>query len=58
VGLANALAFHHITDQEKYFPVIRVFGTIGWIIAGVLVSAVLGADETGLPCASRGSPAL
>lgn len=49
VGLANALAFHHITDQEKYFPVIRVFGTIGWIIAGVLVSAVLGADETGVP---------
>jgi nucleoside transporter len=49
VGLANALAFHHITDQEKYFPVIRVFGTVGWIIAGVLVSAVLGADETGLP---------
>ena len=49
VGLANALAFHHITDQERHFPVIRVFGTIGWIIAGVLVSAVLGADETGLP---------
>jgi len=49
VGLANALAFHHITDQEKHFPVIRVFGTIGWIVAGVLVSAVLGADETGLP---------
>jgi nucleoside transporter len=49
VGLANALAFHHITEQEKHFPVIRVFGTIGWIVAGVLVSAVLGADETGLP---------
>lgn len=49
VGLANALAFHHMTDQEKYFPVIRVFGTIGWIVAGVLVSAVLGADETGQP---------
>jgi len=49
IGLVNALAFHHMTDQEKYFPVIRVFGTIGWIVAGVLVSAVLGADETGLP---------
>ncbi|MFH0989993.1 MAG: MFS transporter [bacterium] len=49
VGLANALAFHHMTEQEKYFPIIRVFGTIGWIVAGILVSAVLGADETSLP---------
>jgi nucleoside transporter len=49
IGLANALAFHHMTEQEKYFPIIRVFGTIGWIVAGVFVSAVLGADETGLP---------
>jgi len=58
VGLANALAFHHITDQEKHFPVIRVFGTIGWIIAGVLVSAVLGADETGLPLRIAGIAGL
>ena len=49
VGLANALAFHHMTEQEKYFPIIRVFGTIGWIVAGVLVSAALGADETAIP---------
>lgn len=49
IGLANALAFHHMTEQEKYFPIIRVFGTVGWIVAGILVSAVLGADETGLP---------
>jgi nucleoside transporter len=49
VGLANALAFHHMSDQEKYFPVVRVFGTIGWIIAGIFVSAVLGADETAVP---------
>jgi nucleoside transporter len=49
VGLANALAFHHMTEQEKYFPVVRVFGTIGWIVAGVIVSGMLGADETALP---------
>jgi nucleoside transporter len=49
VGLANALAFHHMTEQEKYFPIVRVFGTIGWIVAGVLVSGLLAADETALP---------
>ena len=38
LGLANALAFHHIEDQEKQFPIVRVFGTIGWIAAGILIS--------------------
>src|ERR1051325_1599482 len=42
LGLANSLAFHHIQDQEKQFPLIRVFGTIGWIIAGLFISYVLG----------------
>jgi len=38
MSLANTLAFHNMTDQEAQFPVIRVFGTIGWIVAGLLVS--------------------
>lgn len=42
LGLANSLAFHHIQAQEKQFPLIRVFGTIGWIIAGLFISYVLG----------------
>ncbi len=42
MSLANTLSFHNIEDQERQFPVIRVFGTIGWIVAGLTVSFVLG----------------
>ncbi len=44
LGLTNTLAFHNIDDQEKEFPVVRVFGTIGWIVANVTVGTVFGAD--------------
>ena len=49
LGLTNTLAFHHIANPEKQFPLIRVFGTLGWIVAGILVSKVLHADETAMP---------
>ncbi|MGB1048921.1 MAG: nucleoside permease [Rhodothermales bacterium] len=49
IGLTNTLAFHNITDQEKQFPLIRVFGTLGWIAAGVLVSLGLNAETSAIP---------
>ncbi|MBK8946238.1 MAG: MFS transporter [Ignavibacteriae bacterium] len=58
VGLTNTLAFANLTNQEKEFPVIRVFGTIGWIVAGIFVSKVLGADETSLPLTIAGIVSL
>ena len=38
LGLSSSLAFHNIADQEKQFPRIRVWGTIGWIVAGLFIS--------------------
>jgi nucleoside transporter len=49
LGLANSLAFHHIQSQEQQFPLIRVFGTIGWIVAGLFISLVLGNIMTAVP---------
>jgi nucleoside transporter len=49
LGLANSLAFHHIESQEKQFPLIRVFGTIGWIAAGLFISLGLGMLMGGIP---------
>lgn len=49
VGLASATAFHLVKDKEREFPVIRLFGTFGWIGAGILVSLFLHGDDTALP---------
>ena len=37
VALSNSVAFAQMTDPGKQFPWIRVFGTLGWIVAGLLV---------------------
>ncbi len=46
LGLTNTLTFHNIVNQEREFPIIRVFGTIGWIAANWVVSKGFHADET------------
>ena len=45
LALTNTVAMKNMTNPDKEFPYIRVFGTIGWIAAGVLLSAIE-ADNT------------
>ncbi len=41
LGLTNTLCFHHMSDPQKQFPLVRVFGTIGWIVGNIVVSGNL-----------------
>jgi nucleoside transporter len=39
LALTNTLAMRNMASPEREFPLIRVFGTIGWIVAGLVLTA-------------------
>lgn len=45
IALSNSVAFRQMTDPGRQFPVIRVFGTIGWVISGFMI-ALFGIEQT------------
>jgi nucleoside transporter len=45
IALSNSVAFRQMKDPGKQFPVVRVFGTIGWVVAGFMI-AILGIEKT------------
>jgi nucleoside transporter len=45
IALSNSVAFRQMSDPGKQFPVIRVFGTIGWVISGFMI-AIFGIEQT------------
>jgi nucleoside transporter len=46
LALVNSVAFNQMKDPEKEFPSIRVWGTIGWILAGLSISYVFHWDSS------------
>src|ERR1700737_1070235 len=45
VALVNAISFRQMDDPSKHFSGIRVWGTIGWIVAGLVISYLFAWDS-------------
>jgi nucleoside transporter len=48
LALSNSISFHQMQDPGREFPPIRVLGTIGWIVAGLIIGT-LGLEATAVP---------
>jgi nucleoside transporter len=46
LALVNSVSFNQMKDPEKEFSTIRVWGTIGWIVAGLLISYIYHWDSS------------
>ena len=46
LGLSNTICLKHLANSERDYPIVRVFATLGWIVAGLVVSFVFQAEKT------------
>jgi len=57
LALSNSLSFRQMNDPGREFPPIRVLGTIGWIVAGLIIGT-LKLERTGLPLRIAGGASI
>jgi MFS family permease len=43
--LASALTFRHLSDPDAQFGGVRIWGTVGWMLAGMTLSLWLGREQ-------------
>jgi len=48
IALSNSVAFSQMNDPGRQFPWVRVFGTLGWIAAGLLIGFLKVEATTGI----------
>lgn len=58
LGLSNTICLKHLANSEKDYPIVRVFATLGWIIAGLVVSLVFHAEKTAIQFYVAGAAAF
>jgi nucleoside transporter len=45
LALVNAISFRQLKDPARHFSTVRVWGTLGWIVAGLVISYLFGWDS-------------
>jgi Nucleoside H+ symporter len=45
-GMMTSISMSHLKQGERHFPIVRMGGTVGWIVAGVVLSYILKGDRS------------
>jgi nucleoside transporter len=48
LALVNAISFRQMTEPARHFSGVRVWGTIGWIVAGLVISYLAWDSRAGI----------
>jgi len=48
LALVNSISFNQMQQPEKEFSAVRIWGTLGWVAAGILISAFAWDSPEGL----------